>query len=76
MPKPANYIPKLGLHKASGQAVVAIDGRDVYLGKHGTPEAQQLRTAYGTLPAAEFGPLKLKAVRERFIIGDVQYDRE
>jgi hypothetical protein len=148
MPKPANYIPKLGLHKASGQAIVVIDGRDVYLGKHGTPEAQQrydriigewlqrgrqstgddaaatvkadravaavnavagappvsvnevcfayltwaatyyvrddkptgelesvkrairpLRLMYGTLPAIDFGPLKLKAVRERFIAG-------
>jgi hypothetical protein len=32
-----------------------------------------LSAAYGSLPAAEFGPLKLKAVRERFIIGDLQY---
>ncbi len=31
-------IPAYGRHKASGQAVVCINGRDVYLGKYGTPE--------------------------------------
>jgi integrase len=33
--------PKYGLHKATGQAVVRIDGRDHYLGKYGSPEIQQ-----------------------------------
>jgi integrase len=32
--------PKYCLHKATGQAVVRIDGRDHYLGKHGTPESE------------------------------------
>jgi integrase len=31
-----NRIPAYTLHRASGQAVVRVDGRDVYLGKHGT----------------------------------------
>lgn len=31
--------PQYSHHKASGQAVVRIDGHDVYLGKHGTPES-------------------------------------
>ena len=32
--RPRN-IPSYGRHKASGQAVVCINGRDVYLGKYG-----------------------------------------
>jgi len=32
-------VPSLRLHKASGQAVVTVRGRDIYCGKHGTPEA-------------------------------------
>ncbi len=29
--------PKYVLHKPSGQARVRLDGRDVYLGPHGSP---------------------------------------
>src|SRR5262249_7977852 len=29
--------PSYRLHKPTGQAVVTLDGRDFYLGKHGTP---------------------------------------
>ena len=36
-------IPSYGRHKASGQAVVCINGRDVYLGKYGTPESYRNR---------------------------------
>ncbi len=36
-------VPSYRLHKPSGRAVVRLDGRDVYLGKYGTPESQ---TAY------------------------------
>jgi hypothetical protein len=32
--------PAYGLHRASGQAVVRIDGRDKYLGPHGSPESK------------------------------------
>jgi hypothetical protein len=32
--------PSYRLHKPSGQAVVTLNGRDVYLGKHGTPESR------------------------------------
>ena len=39
MPKLLNKLPKYSLHKATGQAKVRIQGRDHYLGKHGTPEA-------------------------------------
>ncbi len=40
MPRPKS-VPKLCHHKASGQAVVAIAGRDHYLGPFGSPEAQE-----------------------------------
>jgi integrase len=33
-------IPSYRLHRASGQAVVTLDGRDRYLGKHGTDESR------------------------------------
>jgi integrase len=36
-------VPAYQLHRASGQARVKIDGRDVYLGEHGSPES---RAAY------------------------------
>ena len=32
-------VPSLRHHKPSGQAVVTLSGRDVYLGPHGSPEA-------------------------------------
>jgi integrase len=34
-------IPKLCLHKATGQAVVRLSGEDVYCGKFGTPAAEE-----------------------------------
>ena len=37
MPRPR--VPKLALHKGTGHARVLLKGRHVYLGKHGTPEA-------------------------------------
>src|SRR5687767_15560723 len=43
MPRPrgSTRTPKLTHHKASGRAVVRIDGVDHYCGGWGTPEAQQ-----------------------------------
>lgn len=38
MPRPKKQ-PKYSLHKASGQAVVRINGKDRYLGKHGTADS-------------------------------------
>src|SRR4051794_38043337 len=34
-------IPSLCLHKATGQAVVRLGGKDFYCGLHGTPEADE-----------------------------------
>jgi integrase len=36
MPKLTESLPKYRLHRASGQAVVTLGGRDCYLGPHGT----------------------------------------
>jgi len=34
-------VPAYRLHKPTGQAVVRLDGRDFYLGKHGTEASQE-----------------------------------
>jgi len=34
MPKLKNRMPSYRLHKATGQGVVTLDGRDIYLGRH------------------------------------------
>ena len=36
MPKLVQATPKYRKHRASGQAIVSIGGRDIYLGPHGT----------------------------------------
>ena len=36
MPRLTNRNPKYGHHRASGQAVVTIDGHDHYLGQYGS----------------------------------------
>lgn len=125
--------PSYRLHKPSGQAVVTLNGRDVYLGKYGTGESRieydrvvsewlangrglpvvavgpptltvnelllaylrfaegyyvkngkltseyactkaavkPLQGLYGKTPAAGFGPLSLKAVRQKMIQSDL-----
>jgi len=40
MPRPRSDKPKLCLHKPSGRAFVTLMGKCVYLGRHGTREAQ------------------------------------
>lgn len=138
MPRLTKSLPRYRLHKASGQAVVTLSGRDFYLGAHGSAESQSayqrcigewlashktmavpalmndtasvptapqrtvnevflaywphaqayyqkngqptshlgvirlairpLAARYGDIPAAEFGPRALKALREGFIL--------
>jgi hypothetical protein len=41
MPRLTKSIPSYLLHKPSGRALVNLDGRDLYLGKHGTSVAGQ-----------------------------------
>jgi integrase len=38
---PAHELPSYRLHKPKGLAVVRLNGRDIYLGKYGTPESRQ-----------------------------------
>jgi hypothetical protein len=38
---PKRTLPKYRHHRASGQAVVTLNGKDVYLGKHGSPESHR-----------------------------------
>ena len=40
MPNSNDRIPKYRKHRASGQAVVTLNGRDCYLGPHGTKASQ------------------------------------
>src|SRR5208283_4891335 len=121
------HIPHYRLHKATGQAVVTLNGKDHYLGKHGSTASKEayerlitewlahhrqlpcpkgglvisqvilaflrhaqdyyrkpdgkptseihclraalrpLRELFGSLPADEFGPAQLRAVREEMI---------
>lgn len=49
MPKLKHKPPSYSLHKASGQAIVKIDGRTHYLGAYGSPESH---AAYRRLIAA------------------------
>ncbi len=41
MPRLSSALPKYRLHKASGQAVVNLGGRDQYLGPYQSPESRQ-----------------------------------
>ena len=127
MPWSNNHLPKYRKHRSSGQAVVTLNGRDFYLGPHGTKASKLqydrllaewlqnsrnpfcglddgitvvelcaryfkfakeyyqrdgkctgetpnirialrfLREWYAKTPAAEFGPLALKTLRQRMI---------
>lgn len=41
MPKLSSEVPRYRRHKASGQAVVRLQGRDFYLGKYGTAASRE-----------------------------------
>src|SRR3954451_17462934 len=41
MPSKPRKVPSYRLHKPTGQAVVRLDGRGFYLGKHGTAESHE-----------------------------------
>lgn len=40
MPRPSKTVPAYRRHKATGQAVVTLNGRDIYLGAFGTPSSK------------------------------------
>ncbi len=41
MPKLKNKVPSYRMHKATGQAVVTLDGRDIYLGAHSSATSRE-----------------------------------
>jgi len=57
-------IPSYRLHKTSGRAVVRLNGQDIYLGEHGTPESHanynrvisEWTSNFRQLPSKEGGP--------------------
>ena len=75
-------VPSLRLHKASGQAYVVLNGKAVYCGKHGTPEAEQqyhkviaeCLAADGQLPV-EPDTITIKEILSRFWVHAAQYYR-
>ena len=40
MPRLTTSVPKYSLHKASGQAVIRLNGRDIYLGAYNSKESK------------------------------------
>ena len=57
-------VPRYRLHRATGQAIVTIDGQDIYLGKHGSTASREAyqqqiddwkRTLKQTKPASTHG---------------------
>jgi hypothetical protein len=78
--------PSYRLHKSSGQAVVALHGRAVYLGKYKSPESEEAyrravaewlasgRQAHGPV-ASSITINGLMAAYLRFVIGYYQKDR-
>jgi integrase len=40
VPRLKQKTPSYRLHRSDGRALVTIDGRDIYLGKHGSPESR------------------------------------
>ena len=52
-------IPKYRLHKPTGLSVVRLSGRDVYLGKHGSPAS---KTAYRKVVAEWLASAKQEPV--------------
>ena len=48
-------VPKYRKHKPSGQAVVTVSGRHIYLGKYGTPESrEEYRRVLGQSQQSEY----------------------
>jgi integrase len=83
-PAGAGRIPKYGLHKPSGRAVIYLDRRPVYLGPHGSPESWerywQLVAQFPT-PESRKTPSRVEAgdpitiafLVERYLVHAVEY---
>jgi integrase len=83
-PVGSGRIPKYGLHKPSGRAVIYLDRRPVYLGPHGSPESWerywQLVAQFPT-PESRRTPVQVEAgdaitvafLVERYLVHAVEY---
>jgi hypothetical protein len=52
MPRKSPHVPSYRLHKPTGQARVIIDAKHIYLGRYGSPEAEE---KYARLIAEHLG---------------------
>lgn len=68
MPRLKTKVPRYTKHKASGQAVVRLDGHDIYLGPYGS---QRSRAEYDRIIAEWIsnGRKLADAPREEFVSG-------
>ncbi len=65
-------IPSYRLHKPSGLAVVRLNGKDVYLGKHGTPESQaEYRRVIAEWLASPTPSLSIACYQDRSTINEL-----
>lgn len=73
MPKLTNRLPKYRLHKASGQAIVTLNGFDHYLGDYGTEESKQAyqRKVSEWLASCKLGAEKPAAAGADFTIDEI-----
>lgn len=79
MPRPKGKIPSYRLHARTCQAVVTLDGKDRYLGKHDRPESREQydrliaewlvagRTTAGAADATELAGLMVTVVISAFM---------
>ncbi len=83
MPKLTTRIPKYRKHTASGQAVVSVDGKAVYLGKWDSPESKEayreivarlaLRRTAVDIPSVVDGPTVLQLFEQYLSFAQQHY---
>ena len=52
------------LHKRTGQAVVTIDGKDIYLGKHRSAASREMDIVWSSLPL-----IRMRACNDTDLMG-------
>lgn len=74
MKKCKNHVPSYRLHKASGQAVVVINGKTCYLGKHGSQPSRETYaraiaewSAQGRMPITDKGGITVNEVMAAYV---------
>lgn len=74
MPRLRSSLPKYSRHKASGQAYVVLDGRQIYLGPHGSDisRAEYDRVATAWLANGRSLPRELLATQDREDVRNIE----